>query len=325
MPPKIRGMTANLISPKGSMRRFTLMLSGGDALESHTNSTSPPMGLPHERFLLGEQVPLAPVLLLGQSSQAVNPAQMIACLQPVHLHATRDHLILMSQNQIDLTEDESSQLLKMVLPFIEEDFQSTVLYQGHYAWFIPAGPFTSLASHSIDQAHGRNIDWWMPRDTHDEGVAKRWRKLQNEIQMLWHINPINEARALKGLPSINSLWISGIGKLNDVTSPSALKESNHLYGSHPILAGLARLFNIPYSQELNISALVGSFAWLDEVEGFWPQVSQALINKELDELLIIDFPQGLIRERIFTAKDLHHKSWAFWKKAEALTWKDLIR
>jgi hypothetical protein len=71
--------------------------------------------------------------------------------------------------------------------------------------------------------------------------------------------------------------------------------------------------------------LVGSFAWLDEVEGFWPQVSQALINKELDELLIIDFPQGIVRERIFTAKDLRHKSWAFWKKAEALTWKELIR
>ena len=59
--------------------------------------------------------PIAPVLLLGQASLAVNPSQEIACLQPVHLHATRDHLILMSQNQINLTESESSELLKTAI------------------------------------------------------------------------------------------------------------------------------------------------------------------------------------------------------------------
>ena len=149
------------------------MLSGEDALDEHGKVDRPFKGLPHERFLLGGMAPIAPVLLLGQASLAVNPSQEIACLQPVHLHATRDHLILMSQNQIDLTEVESSQLLKVALPFIEKDFQGPVLFQNHHYWFIQAGPFASLASYSVDQAHGRNIDWWMPRDTHEEGIAKR--------------------------------------------------------------------------------------------------------------------------------------------------------
>jgi len=328
MPPKIREMTANStssLSSQNTLRRFTLMLSGEDALDSEKEQVlgdRPVKGLPHERFLLGGHVPLAPVLLLGQTSRAVNPSEAVACLQPVHLHATRDHLILMGQNQIDLTQTESSELLKAALPFIEEDFQSSILFEGQHYWFIPAGPFASLESYSVDQAHGRNIDWWMPRDTNEDGIAKRWRKLQNEIQMLWHISSVNEEREKGGMPSINSLWISGIGKLSDVQAPQAVQQSKHLYGSHPLLAGLAKLYNIPHSKAFNIPA-AGSFAWLEQAEIIWPVLSTALMNRELDEVLLIDFPKGKARERVFTAKNLDKKSWAFWKKAEPLTWKEI--
>ena len=324
MPPKIRGMTANMNSLQKAPRRFTLMLAGEDALDTQSNGDRPFKGLPHERFLLGDLVPIAPILLLGQSSLTVNPNQEIACLQPVHLHATRDHLILMSQNQINLTESESSELLKTALPFIEEDFQSPVLFHDQHYWFIPAGPFSSLASYSVDQAHGRNIDWWMPRDTNEEGVAKRWRKLQNEIQMLWHIGSVNEEREQGGLPSINSLWISGIGKLNDVQAPQTIKSSRGVYGEHSLLAGLAKYLNAPYSETIKAGELAGAFAWLDQPETVWPLLSKALADKQLEELVLIDFPNGKMRERIFTAKDLYKRSWAFWKKAEPLTWKEII-
>jgi hypothetical protein len=329
MPPKIRGMTVNSATPlatQSNLRRFTLMLSGEDAFDSDEEQVigdRPVKGLPHERYLLGNLVPLAPVLLLGQTSQAVNPSEVIACLQPVHLHATRDHLILMGQNQIDLTHTESAELLKSALPYIEEDFQNPIQFQGQCHWFIPAGPFTSLASYSLDQAYGRNIDWWMPRDTNEEGIAKRWRKLQNEIQMLWHIDSVNEAREQRGMPSINSLWISGIGKLSDVQAPLVVQQSNHLYGAHPLLAGLAKLYNISHSEEL-ITPEQGSFAWLDNPESIWPTLSSALKNQELDEVLIIDFPKGKTRERLYRAKDLSKKSWAFWKKIEPLTWKEVM-
>jgi len=329
MPPKIREMTANSTlstSPQNTLRRFTLMLPGEDAFDSEEEQAMtdrPVKGLPHERFLLGGLVPLAPVLLLGQTSQTISPSEFIACLQPVHLHATRDHLILMGQNQIDLTQTESAELLKAALPLIEEDFQSSILLQGQHYWFIPAGPFTSLESYSVDQAHGRNIDWWMPRDTSEDGIAKRWRKLQNEIQMLWHIDPVNETRAQHGMPSINSLWISGIGRLSDVQAPQVIAQSKHLYGPYPLLAGLAKLLSIPHSNEFHIPT-AGSFAWLKNPQSIWPVLSTALINKELDEVLLIDFPKGKARERIFTTKDLDRKSWAFWKKAEPLAWKEII-
>jgi len=327
MPPKIKEMTVNLDSSNKLSKRFTLMVSGEDALdlEDIQGKEGPPEGLPHERYLLGDLVPIAPILLLGQSSQPINPQEIIACLQPVHFHATRDHLILMGQNQVDLTSTESENLLKAALPFIEEDFQSAVLYQGQYYWFIPAGPFASLVTHSVDQAHGRNIDWWMPRDSHDAGIAKRWRKLQNEIQMLWHIDPVNQARELSGLPSINSLWISGIGKLADLHAPESIQNAQYLYGTHPLLKGLAKYFQIAYCETLDLRNISGAFAWLEDPAQIWPALGRALQDKQLDEILVIDFRSGKKRERIFTSKDLHPTSWMFWKKTEALTWKQITQ
>jgi hypothetical protein len=263
-------------------------------------------------------------LLLSQSGLAVNPNEIIACLQPVHLHATRDHLILMAQSQIDLTAQESASLLELALPFIEEDFGGNVVFQGVRDWFIAAGPFASLATHSIDQAHGRNIDWWMPRDTNEAGIAKLWRKLQNEIQMLWHIDSVNQEREQRGYPSINSLWISGIGKLADVQTPELLNKVSRIYGAHPLLAGLAKFLEIPQQSEIDFSKLDNAFAWIDHPESIWDNLRRALLSNELDEIEIIDFPKGQTRHRIFTSKDLSKKSWAFWKKSKPLTWSEII-
>ena len=320
-------MTANFNSSKSGAKRFTLMLSGEDALdlEDGQSLSKPPIGLPHERFLLGNTVAIAPVLLLGQSNQAINPQEYIACLQPVHLHATRDHLVLMSQDQVDLTTEESQLLLKSALPFIEEDFQSKVLFQGQHYWFIPAGPFTNLSTHSVDQAHGRNIDWWMPRDSDVSGIAKRWRKLQNEVQMLWHIDPVNESREQRGLPSINSLWISGIGKLADLDAPEVIQNAKSLCGSHPILAGLAKHYQITYSHTIQPQDLSNTFAWPEDPATIWPVLNQALLEKHLDEVLVIDFPSGKKRERIFTNKNLQKPTWMFWKKSEVLSWQEIAK
>mgnify|MGYP006274841823 FL=1 len=327
MPPKIREMTVNLNSDPNGIKRFTLMVSGEDALdiEDGQSLSSPPRGLPHERFLLGEAVPIAPVLLMGQSHQTINPQQYIACLQPVHLHATRDHLVLMAQDQVDLTSEESVLLFNAIQPMLEEDFQSKVLFQGQRYWFISAGPFMGLRTHSLDQAHGRNIDWWMPRDSDELGIAKRWRKLQNEIQMLWHIDPVNETREERGLPTINSLWISGIGKLADLQIPEVIQNANCLCGNHPLLAGLAQFLNIPHFQTIQAQDLSRTFAWPDNPAEIWPLLCQALLEKCLEEVLIIDFPAGKKRERVFTSKTISKSSWLFWKKSEVLSWQQITQ
>lgn len=50
-------------------------------------------------------------------------------------------------------------------------------------------------------------DWWPT-----ESAWRSWRKRVNEIQMAWHDHPVNQARELRGLPPINSVWLYGGAK-----------------------------------------------------------------------------------------------------------------
>jgi hypothetical protein len=44
-------------------------------------------------------------------------------------------------------------------------------------------------------------------------------KLQNEVQMAWFEHPLNEAREMRGLPAVNSIWLHAQGAYRTVSSP----------------------------------------------------------------------------------------------------------
>jgi hypothetical protein len=138
------------------------------------------------------------------------------------------------------------------------------------------------------------------------------------------IDAINEAREQGGQPTINSLWISGIGKLEDIRTPALFDNMTQIYGEHPLLTGLAKYLSIPHQSEIDFSKLENGFAWLTQPKSVWDQLKAALLHGELDEIEIIDFPNAQPRRRTLKAKDLHKKSWAFWKKSEPLTWQEII-
>jgi hypothetical protein len=253
--------------------------------------------LPHERFLLGDAVPAAPFALLGLQGSAIDSNTVLACIQPVHLHATRDHLVLMHPDHIPLTADESAALLEEAKPLLQDEFKAEVIVADPHHWFINPTHFAGLATHSVDQAHGRNIDWWLPRDTTELGTARAWRKLQNEIQMLWHISPINEARQASGLPAINSIWISGIGSIDDLQTPNEIQVASNIITDHPVLKGIAHHLTIPCSGAVTADTLIGGFAWLKDPSAIWPMLQSTLMDETLDELELIDFPNGIERRR----------------------------
>ena len=314
MPPKITGMTTK--------RRFTLLLSGDDAV-ADSLQTTPTLGLPHERFLLGDDVPAAPFALLGLQGGVIDSNTVLACIQPVHLHATRDHLVLMHPDHIPLTAAESATLLEEAKPLLQDEFKADVIAADPNHWFITPAHFASLATHSVDQAHGRNIDWWLPRDTVEAGTARAWRKLQNEIQMLWHISPVNEARQASGLPTINSIWISGIGSIGDLQAPDDLRMASHIITDYPVLKGIAIHLTIPCSGVVTADTLIGGFAWLKDPAVIWPMLQTALMDETLDELELIDFPNGALRKRTIQKSDIKKGSWAFWRTPTLLSWQEL--
>jgi hypothetical protein len=303
-------------------RRFTLLLSGDDAVDDSLQ-TVPTRGLPHERFLLGDSVPAAPFSLLGLQGGAIESNAVLACIQPVHLHATRDHLVLMHPDHIPLTSAESATLLAEAKPLLQDEFKAEIIAADPCHWFIKPAHFASLATHSVDQAHGRNIDWWLPRDTVEAGIVRAWRKLQNEIQMLWHISPVNEARQASGLPAINSIWISGIGSIDDLQAPNEIRAASHIITDHHVLKGVAHHLTIPCSGTVTADTLVGGFAWLQDPAAIWPMLQIALMDETLDELELIDFPNGRLRKRSIQKRDIKKGSWAFWRTPILLSWQEL--
>jgi len=77
------------------------------------------------------------------------------------------------------------------------------LEPGRWRVWLPAG----AQLNSISPAAVSTLaiaDWWPQHES-----LKIWRKLLNEVQMLWHEHPVNTQRLERGLNPINSLWIYG--------------------------------------------------------------------------------------------------------------------
>jgi len=321
MPPKIRGM------------KYTLVIVGKEDQELLDR------GLPYEKFLLGAQNGSAPLELSTLESQ-LERHQSIARLELVHIHAARDHLVLTNPSILEVTPEESNALYDSIKDILAEI--SSVIYRPKTLpgkWFIEADKLRSLSTVHTLQAEGRNIDVWMPADTDTPGIAKQWRKWQNEIQMIWFDHPVNQARQEQGQLSINSIWISGIGCLADIQPHSVLAATEHLhsfeqdiyFNSSVNLKLMAHHLGKPCLTDIKSLDFKNTSSLLSllhsegrEIQEHWHTALDALRANEISTLEIIDFPEGALRTRQITIKDLPKKSWAFWKKAPYLQLEDIL-
>jgi hypothetical protein len=259
---------------------------------------------------------------------AVKPNTCVARIEPVHIHAARDHLVLTSTQILDIQASEADALFDSVKDIFAE--MSTVTYRSMpHKWFIESSALENLSTVSTAQAEGRNIDHWMPSDTSVEGVARQWRKWQNEIQMIWFNHPVNEARQAEGMLSINSVWISGNGKLADIKPDERLLQAKQWHSFDGCLNLLASHLKKPHSTSLN------ELTWGDAIsllsasdpasQHAWQQACEALIHHQIKEIELIDFPEGQERTRIITIEQLPKKGFALWKKPVVGSLQDMLR
>lgn len=131
-----------------------------------------------------------------------------AWLTPVHLHVGTEQVSLTDPAALRLDEAASCELLDILRPLFE-----TEGFALHWAepgrWLARHALFAGLATASLDRVTGRNVDPWLP----DQRGARLLRRLQNEVQMLLYTHAVNERREAAGLPTVNSLWFSGAGRL----------------------------------------------------------------------------------------------------------------
>ncbi len=127
-------------------------------------------------------------------------------LTPVHWRVGSDGVHLADPEALALSDAESRTLFDAVRPVFESEGY-TLAWGAALRWYAAHACLQGLTTASLDRVVGRNIDAWLPR----QPAARRLRRLQNEVQMLLHSLPLNEAREAAGALPVNSFWLSGCG------------------------------------------------------------------------------------------------------------------
>jgi hypothetical protein len=181
------------------------LLSRASLLDRQTSDAFAPL-LPHEQWLTASQPDNSPAIahaLMQQLGMASEPGHWFV-LEPGHFHVARDHLVLTDRRQLAI-DDATSRALFDAAHDLFAELGYTLRYGDARHWLLRADAWSELRTCSPDAACGHNIDVWLPR-----GPGERdWRRLHNEVQMLWHTHPINEAREFHGERRINALWLWG--------------------------------------------------------------------------------------------------------------------
>ena len=283
-------------------------------------------GLPYEKFLLGQKNASASIELkaLGLLNSDTN---CIARIEPIHIHAARDHLVLTNPSILDITLEESDDLYDAVKDIFSEMADKVHRPEAN-RWFIEAPALASLSTVSIEQAQGRNIDHWMPSDTSNAGLARQWRKWQNEIQMIWFNHPVNLERQSRELLAINSVWVSGIGSIKDLDPHTALLGAKKIHSVDNCLSVIARHLNKDHVLDIHPSDLSDVLSLISlkdqRAQAVWEYACHHLIDKKIDGIQLIDFPDGQERSRVISLNQLPKSAFTFWKKPSVPPLADML-
>jgi hypothetical protein len=128
-------------------------------------------------------------------------------INPSHIEIARSHLMMHDVRQLRLDDAHARQLFTTAKPVFDE-LGKTLIYGDAQTWFMAAGDWASLQTTSPDTAVGQNMTDFLPTGP----AAVEFRKLQNEVQMLWFEHPVNVEREAKGLPAVNSFWLWGLAQ-----------------------------------------------------------------------------------------------------------------
>jgi hypothetical protein len=264
---------------------------------------------------------VAPVTLLADGLLPESAYWLRA--DPVHLHLDRNQIILQTN----------------VAPSLEEAVQLCAHLNQHFVgggmqffaphprrWYLRLDESPGLTTHSVYAAEGRNTRFYLPQET----SGMKWHAAMNEVQMLLHGHPANEASEARGSLPINSVWLWGGGRAVMPGKPFEL-----LYGDSELAALFARAAGIPYELSLSdkvqtgnalyvlegLSAAVrrGDFhTWRTTLSGFERECLNPLLRMLVAgkiERITLDAVQEDGSRRYELTRPL---LWRLWKKAQPL-------
>lgn len=275
--------------------------------------------------------PIAPILLQLENTDQISVGNGYWLrADPVHLRIEQNHILLADSQMFKISVKESDQLADIVNRHFAKD-GLVFLPVSPDRWYVHLQKDPDLQLHALSQIAGTNINNYLPSGK-DRTI---WHNRFNEIQMLLHEHPINQARQECGELAINSLWFWGGGRIPEsVTSAYTHIWSNDLLPRALALASGTQYANLPANAERWLEAaehgnhlIVLAALWrktqynnahgwredLKEFEKNWfAPLYTALQKGQITQLTITAIEDNIDRDFIITRKSL----WKFWNLAK---------
>jgi hypothetical protein len=190
---------------------------------------------------LGEEAPLpaGALTLLAEGSEPGNAVWMRA--DPVHLRLGRTDLRFVPAAAFDLGVEECARLAESLNRHFAGELEFFPVDPRH--WCVRLATVPRITALATAEVAGRDVDANLPQGED----AKLWHARLNEVQMLLHRDPVNQAREARGAPEVNSVWFWGAGRVPPPSADSAAHCAAHsadfrwrsVSADEPVARGLA--------------------------------------------------------------------------------------
>jgi hypothetical protein len=153
--------------------------------------------------------PLAAGALTRELAASDAGVALWLCADPAWVEPDMNGARLLACGQMQLSQAEAWAFAEPLVPLLEEQGMQLVLTTPD-RWHLRLPPGTAVPDFPApEQALGENLLQHLPQGPD----GRRWRILQNDLQVALHQHPLNAQRRAAGKPPVNSLWLWGAGAL----------------------------------------------------------------------------------------------------------------
>jgi hypothetical protein len=210
-----------------NLERLLALLAAAGRDDGDAASLSPP----HERALAAAwgwrggdgQLPFAAHAAAADGIATTTLAW--ALLTPSHWQLGRDDVTMLDPELLALDEAESRALFASAAQLFASD-GFAVAWGSAERWYAARDDLQGLATPSLDRVIGQGVDRWLRASDRSSDAQRAAfapiRRLQSEVQLVFHVHDVNERREDRGDLVVNSFWLSGCGRsqpTDDAASP----------------------------------------------------------------------------------------------------------
>ncbi len=180
--------------------------------------------------------PVAPLALLADGGTPGDSYWLRA--DPVHLKLQRNDLLLAEASLLAITRDEADALVQSLNAHFAADGFSLHAPRPD-RWYARLASAPDITTTPLALAAGQSVDANLPRGAD----APAWHARLNEVQMLLHDHPVNEAREAHGAMPVNSVWFWGGGELptKAADDEGTVRPFGRIWANDPFALGLAAM------------------------------------------------------------------------------------